>query len=221
MPRRRYYDLCILYDPSNINMLLQRVKACNYKGVAVCFHDPEVARAVEPQLRELEDSFHLRIAIRYEVEARTRSELLRMLRRRERHWVVAVTPRGLEAARVAARDRRVDIITIEPFSEFIDETEVRMAAEHSKVFEVSLSHLLSGYDHLASALPALRKRVLRAAKRSLVLVSSRAYDPLQVRNPRDLAAFSTLLGLNREQALDAVSRIPESILATKLGNLGA
>jgi len=52
-----------------------------------------------------------------------------------------------------------------------------------------------------------------------IVVSSGARTPLQMRDPRGLAAVLTLMSLDDEVGLDAISRNPERIVKANRGKL--
>jgi len=153
-------------------------------------------------------------ATRIDLNQKSRSQLLSDLRSvRKKFEIVAVECRSPTIARIACRDRRVDIVSFP-----IENQRIKFSSSLGGLckgsLEVDIAPLLSTKElprHIL--LSRLRDRV-STAKRSRVpiILSSGAENPLMLRAPREIAAIGALLGLENVEALDSVSKTPLTIL---------
>ncbi len=96
-----------------------------------------------------------------------------------------------------------------------------MASEANCAYEINLSDLLH-LDQVdrSRLIGVMRKEVENARRFDVpILVSSGARTPLQMRDPRGLAAVLSLMGLDDDSGLDAVSKNPERIVGANRGKL--
>ncbi|UCE95943.1 MAG: hypothetical protein JSV51_09655, partial [Candidatus Bathyarchaeota archaeon] len=120
-------------------------------------------------------------------------------------------------ARQAAKDHRVDLLafpSINPRERFFDISEARLASQGVAALEIDMSLILQlHYFPRVRILSSLRREVAIAAKFHIpVVISSNAVDSYQLREPRELASLTTLFGMDKESALNAVSVNPIAIL---------
>jgi ribonuclease P/MRP protein subunit RPP1 len=161
--------------------------------------------------------------IRIDLNPKDRNQLLSNLRSaRKRFEIVAVECRSLQVATVACRDRRVDIVSFP-----INSLRIRFRESLARVcrgsVELDMAPLILTEEPSRHViLSRLRDDVLTANRNHVpVVLSSGADNPLLLRAPRELAAIGTLFGLDSEEALDSVSRIPFGIMERNRKKLSA
>ena len=153
---------------------------------------------------------------RIDLRPRSANDLTSTLSRvRRRFEIVAVECTNKAIARQAARDNRVDILNFPSQPQRrravrFDRQEASLASGTSCAYEINFSDLVNMGPLMASKMiPMIRAEIENAIKSDVpVVVSSGAAKPLMMRGPRDLAAFTELLGVGEEDSLDMVSENP-------------
>jgi RNase P/RNase MRP subunit p30 len=158
----------------------------------------------------------LEIALRIDLSASSRMDLLRLLRRfRNSYDVIAVKCVNQRVATVACRDRRVDLIIFDPTS-------------RSVRFNHPLANLLRGaieFNLISSLLKETRAEVFSEIVKQCaiarqhkvkVVLSSGCNNPDQVRSPLQIAALASAMGLSEAQSQAGVSATPLSIIKNNL-----
>ena len=160
----------------------------------------------------------LETALRIDLTASSRMDLLRLLRRfRNSYDVIAVKCVNQRVATVACRDRRVDSIIFDPTS-------------RSARFNHPLANLLRGAIELnlvSSLLKETRVEVLSGIMKQCAIarehkvkavLSSGCNNPSQVRSPLQIAALASAMGLSETQSYAGVSETPLSIIKRNLAH---
>ena len=193
--------------------LLKKLKELGFHS-AVIEPSSDLLEGFE-ELRSEADRIGVKIYRKLVIEPSGRGDLLRALRKNRGSFeVITVLCRNLEAALVAARDSRVDSLIIPPNPEFrFDKGVASLIKNH---VELPFNYFLE--DKLSFLRTALRIVSILGRKVDII-VSSGAPDPLELRGPMELASLVQVLGYSQEKALDAVSKVPESILEENLVKL--
>jgi len=168
---------------------------------------------IHPIVLDAFEDAGLDVAKRLDLKPRSRDELLRALRRyRNRCEIISVECSATSVARVAVRDRRVDLVYFQN-RERGNIFRGNLAGNCRAVLEVNLSELAHG-PGFETALRSLRRDIASAAQTSVeVTGSTNASSPFALRSPRDIAGLLHILGLSIRSALGAVSDIPHEIVA--------
>lgn len=152
------------------------------------------------------------VAKRLNLKPRSREELLRSLRRfRSKYEIIAVDCSTPSVSRVAVRDRRVDIVLF-PKQGSGSGFRRNLASTCRAALEFNMSELTRapGFE---ARLYRLRREIEIAAEASTVVIgSTNASNPYELRAPRDVAAVLHVLGLSLGAALKGVSEIPLAIV---------
>ncbi len=216
---RRFADLrlaCRFSSEEELRGLLERARAFGFRLVAVPLGS-DVGREELIRLKELASEVGIDLATRVDLAPENRPQLLSALRKlRRRFELVGVFCRTKEVARVAARDRRVDLLAfpLKPRARFFDDAEAELASGSNCALEIELMPLfrLGAADRI-DLLGRLREEVALAREFGVpVVLSSGAEEPILMRRPRELAYLGTLLGLSLEEALDALSDVPAGMV---------
>ncbi len=123
----------------------------------------------------------------------------------------------------ALNDRRIDIVTFPPsqIKHLVDASTARISKEHNKYVELPLSHFLR-------VAPSQRILTLRQymevfqrlrKKKTRIIVTSRARDPLELRNPVQIRSFLKTLGFTESEAREIVSANPNELIQKNLEKL--
>lgn len=221
---RRFVDLNIRDpgDPRVLTEMLELASKLGFKGIALASERPA------PQaLRDEARTLGIDLASRIDLRPRNTNELSKALQRvRRKFEIVAVQCENKAVSRQAAKDHRVDILTFHPQNTgrrrvYLDRQEASLASKSNCAYEVSLSDLLGSSAERARVLVNLKRDIWNATHEGVpVVVSSGAWTPLRMREPRAIASITSLLGLSENNGLDAVSETPGRILERNREKLG-
>lgn len=206
----------------NLEAMLELAIKLGYKGVGLV-HNGQQFNDLKPLTVEKK----LDLVSRINIKPMNINELTSSIRRlRKKYEVLAVECRTKKIARQAAKDHRVDILDFPTMvsarsRNLFDRKEAALASDANSAYEINLSELLSLQGVDRARLFSISSREIRNAKRFdvPVIISSGARIPLQMRDPRGLAAVLTMLGSNNEEGLDAVSMNPMNIVKVNRGKL--
>ncbi|MEM2840051.1 MAG: RNase P subunit p30 family protein [Candidatus Bathyarchaeia archaeon] len=157
------------------------------------------------------ERFGLEVAVGIEICPMTRRQLLDQLRSLRGYVdILAVKPTDSAVALTAAKDSRVDLISLERMT---PRTKLSILKICELPVEIELSRIisrLSSMDHTCLNVLCREVELLNKHK-AMVVISSGAKDVLTMRSPRDMACTLVSLGLAESVSLDAVSRVPYMI----------
>ena len=218
---RRFADLHIRCDVGpgyeGLRELVKRARCLGFSLLAVPLR-PGMAREELSRLKAMAEEEGIDLATRVDLAPRSREELLSALRRlRRRFELIGVLCSNKAVARVAARDRRVDLLSfpLELRKRFFDEAEAELASGSNCALELDMMPLMGlRSPERVRLLGRLREEVALAREKGVpIIISSGATDPILMRKPRELAYLaSELLDLSLEEALDALSRRPAEMV---------
>lgn len=208
---RRYVDFWVKgKDYESSLKLLRTLKRLGFSDAVMELSEDLLERIEE--LRRAGGELGLNVYRKLVIAPNSRKELLRILRgNRGKFEVITVLCENLEVALVAARDSRVDSLVIPPKPRFRFDKGV--AATVKNCVELPFSQYLS--DKQAFLETALRL-VETLRRKTELIVSSAASNPLELRGPKELASLPWILGCSQEKALNSVSKTPRSILERNL-----
>jgi len=178
------------------------------------------------ELKAVAEEEGIDLATRVDLAPTNRDELLASLRRlRRRFELVGVLCSNKGVARVAARDRRVDLLSfpLDLRKRFFDDAEAELASGSNCALELDLMPLIKlELNKRVRLLRRIREEVALAREESIpVVISSGATEPILMRKPRELAYMaSELFDLSLEEALDALSRRPVEMVERNRAKLG-
>jgi len=218
--KRVFADLHLcanINDASQVSRLTSKASMLEYRLVAL----PFPLRVPEQQLKQVQrvcEGMGIGFASRVDLKPRAPEELLKFLRTlRRRFEVIAVMCESKAVARQAAKDRRVDLLNF-PQPDFrrafFDGAEAELASTCLASLEIDLRPLLALEGVARVRLLSVLRREVQTAKEFHVpiVVSSGVSEELLMRKPMELAALTSLFGLDRVSATDAVSKNPVAIV---------
>jgi RNase P/RNase MRP subunit p30 len=227
--RRLWSDLHIgpgLRDTEQVSGLVSKASELGYRLVAVTFSadcDEEDLRSMQNDCRSVD----VDVATRVDLRPRTPNELTRDLRRLRRKFeIIAVMCESKNLSRQAAKDRRVDLLnfpSIDFRTRFFDMAEAELASNSLASLEMDMRPLLTleGRERIR-LLSSLRKEATIARDFHVpIVLSSGVSNGLLLRKPMELAALASLFDLDKDLALDAVSKSPVTIVKRNREKLGS
>jgi RNase P/RNase MRP subunit p30 len=167
-------------------------------------------------IRHIFTSAGIETVLRTDLAPTSRTELLRLLRRyRSLCDVVAVKCTNEATARVACRDRRVDVV-------FFDPRNHKVRFNHSLAgllrgaVEFNLIAALQGQTNSNFISRTSKEMGISSEHKNRVVLSSGCTSPEMTRAPSQIAAIADALGLSLEQSRLGVSKVPEGIILRNL-----
>lgn len=219
--RRRFCDLYSLPIEDSLNDFREKcslLRELRYHGLTVVARFDQMPSREElerlkdkfSRMKECAEEIGVDLISRAELRPRSLAQARRMLRSIRGNFELVSMPaydRGTTA--FACRDGRIDIVTIVPVRRFaLFKGDATYLKSRDKAIELLLSFLRrqSNLDRLAYLL-GLYKRVIGIARqRELKLVFSLGIlDPREAPDPLSLCSLLLMLGLPREESLNAVS----------------
>jgi len=214
---RRFTDLHLRFPKGDVGELKEMLRVSSelgYSTLAISFslNMKEEIR----QTRIICSDLGIGLATRVDLEPKTEGELLRAVKGlRYRFEIIAVKCLTKGVARQAAKDRRVDILNFptDPAQRermYFDRQEAVLASGALAALEINASTILGeGPFNRARLLATMRREITEARRMGVpFILSSGAENLYGLRSPRDLASLLTLMDVDWESALDAVSEEP-------------
>ncbi len=201
---------------SEVGEIFRRTSQLGYDAVGMVLPTETPAPLIE-RCYALAEEQELDLVARLNLKPKTPNQLLRELGRwRRRYEVVAVECCTKQVARQAAKDHRVDLLDF-PLTHkrsWFDEAEVELASSSNVHLEIDVVETLrADKEVLFRVLAELRRRVTLATRGRIgIIASTGAETALDLRGPKDLAAFIQLLGLTQKASKAAVSSSPLEII---------
>jgi RNase P/RNase MRP subunit p30 len=209
---RKYCDLHLkLENEKEIFEAAKLIKEMGFKVVGLTFQ-PTTSIIKIKEFKKFFQEFNIDLASRVDLKPKNKIELLSTLKKLRRKFeIISVECDSNKIAVIAARDRRVDLISF--------------PLNFKAKFTHSIAHVLIGALEInlvdlimpkTSRTVILNKFIHEAfiAKFNKVpiVISSGATNLFLIRAPREMAAISLLFKLEPLEALNSVSTIPLSIV---------
>lgn len=217
---RMFVDLHLrpsIKDLNQVKNMVRKSSELGYRLVGLSL-SPDFKREEFGLLQKICRDANTDLVTRADFFPRTRRELLNDLRRfRRKFEVISVVCASKAVARLAAKDRRVDLLSF-PFTDlrrrFFDDAEAALASKALSSLEIDITLLLTskGFSRIR-LLSRLRKEVATAKKfRVPVVISSGATNGLLMRGPHDYASLALLFDMTPSLALRALSETPLTMI---------
>jgi ribonuclease P/MRP protein subunit RPP1 len=188
--------------------MLRVAKRYGYAGIAITNHD-HVAMA-NPAAS---------IFSGVEICAKSVAELKRRIKEYSGKVDVLAVHGGDESTNMAAlKDPRIDILAhpVEGKGK-LNHVLVRYAAENGIAIEFSLDAIIHNTRSGRARILQKTHRILQLTRKykAKSIITSNARSIYDIRAPREMIALASLFGMRREEAVNALSYVPESIINKK------
>jgi ribonuclease P/MRP protein subunit RPP1 len=215
--KRKFYDFCVHAVPdgdNSVEELASLARHFGYSGFALTNHSDKLSQK-RPALPSLE-GFEIFRGI--ELVEENPSKLHGLVGKFRKNADVLIVHGGSEKVnRAAVENSSVDILNHPSFdrSSGINQVLAKSAADNEVAIGLNLRAFLhSRGSRRIHLLTDLRANLDLARKYDVPLVlSSDAMSCYDLRSPRELLALAELFGLEENEAFDALSTVPERILA--------
>ena len=227
--RKTYVDLHLrpnLKDPEQVARMMRKASELGYRLTAVSLPSNFREEKIQ-QLRNICEEAKVDFASRVDLRPQTSKELINSLRKlRRRFEIISIICESKRVSRQAAKDRRVDLLNFPSTSfrrRFFDKAEAELASKSLASFEIDMQPLLilEGSIRIRLLSSLIREVAIAQAFHIPIVVSSGATSELLMRKPRELAALASLFDLDKNSAVEAVSRNPLAIIKRNREKLGS
>lgn len=218
--KRTYSDLHLCpntKDPKQTASIINKAAKLGYRQIAIAF-PPNCTEQEIQQARNACDENNLDMATRTDLKPNTPNELLRMIRKLRRKFeAISVMCNSKNVSRQAAKDRRVDLLNfpqIDYRGRFFDLAEAELASNSLASLEIDTKPLLilEGPTRIRLLSSLRRETTIANDFHVSIVISSGVSSELLMRKPMEQAALAALFDLDKESALNAVSKNPTAIV---------
>lgn len=224
MGKPKFYDFCVHAAPDGDNTIEELVSLARhfrYSGIALANHSDKLPDK-KPALPSIE-GFEVFRGI--ELVEENPSKLHSLIGKFRSSTDVLIVHGGSETVnRAALENPRVDILNHPAFdkSSGLNQVLAKAAAENEVAIGITLRPLLHSRGSRRIRMLSDLKANLELARKydvSLVLCSD-AISCFDLRSPMETLAFAEVCGLEEDEAIDAISTVPEKIIKKNLPGPG-
>ena len=217
MGKPKFYDFCVHATPdgdNTVEQLAALARHFRYSGIALANHSDKLPQS-RPSLAS-PDGFEIFRGI--ELVEENPSKLHGLIGKFRKSVDVLIVHGGSEAVnRAALENPRVDILNHPAFdkSSGLNQVLAKAAAENDVAIGLTLRPLLhSRGSRRIRLLSDLRANLDLARKYDVSLVlSSDAMSCFDLRSPMETLALAEVCGLEEDEAIEAMSTVPEKIIS--------
>jgi ribonuclease P/MRP protein subunit RPP1 len=224
LAKPEFYDFCVHAVPDGDNTvpeLTALARHLGYRGIAIANHSDKLPQSWP--LMSQTDGFEIFKGI--ELVEENPSKLHGLIGKFRKSVDVLIVHGGSETVnRAALENPRVDILNHPAFekSSGLNQVLAKAAAENGVAIGLTLRPLLNSRgSRRIRLLSDLRANLDLARKYEVSLIlSSDAMSCFDLRAPMDALALAEICGLEEDEAIDAMSTVPEKIIARKRPGTG-
>ncbi len=217
-----YYDLHIhsafSEGKSSLEDIANRAKLLGYAGICFSVYYKSVGKLEELKQKTKKTSEDVGIEIFLGFEARSSSELTKLIKNRREYDVLLVRGSDLDLNRRAVETPEVDILTHPEFGRKdsgLDHIMVKLAAKNNVAIEINFREILLFSKGTRSfILHNITKNIALCKKyKAPVILCSGAISHWQMKDPKIMMSLATLLGLTLDDAKKSMIDIPKQIIS--------
>ncbi|MCK4736293.1 MAG: hypothetical protein KAT65_27825 [Methanophagales archaeon] len=221
MPTFKFFDLNVHAYPETevpVEELVRVARRYGYAGIAITNYDEVVKGKEGEQLPPSIANFAFR---GIEIRAKSVSELKRRIRLYYGKVPLIVVRGGSKELNEAAlKNSMVDVLAPqhgEHGKEGLTHVLVRYAAENDVAIEFNLNAIIHGRRSDRARILGKMREILKFVRKykAMPVITSNAHSIYDLRAPREMVALASLFGMRKEEAVHALSDIPEGILEKK------
>ncbi|PXF61226.1 MAG: ribonuclease P protein component 3 [Candidatus Methanogaster sp.] len=211
MRTRKFYDFSIHTAPEcegSPEAMAETAAGYGYAGIAITNHTPH-----HPQEPEMTDHPKIAVYSGIEIVAKNPHHLRQMIQRyRPRVSVLSVHGGNEKINRAAVESPAVDILS-HP-DERLNHVLMRFASENRVAIEFNLDSIIRMRGRArVRALTNFRHNLKLARKYGApMILASNAQSIYDLRAPREMIALGGVFGMTEDEAIAAISAVPEEIL---------
>jgi ribonuclease P/MRP protein subunit RPP1 len=215
----KFYDIGIQTSlsggESSLGQIIEFAEMFGFEGIVIC-DKPEVLNQLKEAIKVAEPKIKVYAGVR--IEAKDPQEMRNLVNKyREEAAVVIVVGGDYDINRAACENPKVDILSHPEKGRIdsgLDEASIKFAANNNVAIEINFGEILHAYRKSRSfVLSHIAKNVMLCNEFGAhLIVSSGAKSKWDMRDPRELVAVGTVLGMELNKAFDSMSTVPEQII---------
>jgi ribonuclease P/MRP protein subunit RPP1 len=217
-----YYDLHIhsafSEGESSIEELADMAMQLGFKGVCFSeyFEGKERLKKLKKEIAKASANVGIDIFLGF--EARTLGEIAKLKAWRKEFDVLLVHGGDLRVNRAACETKEVDILTHPSYGRYdcgLNHILARLAAKNNVAIELNFREILISTKKTRNTVLANMRELVKLGKKYKVpiIICSGSISHWTLRDPLVLRSMGMQLGLTLKEAKDAVTKVPESIIA--------
>lgn len=154
----------------------------------------------------------VKLYTRYTITAHTPSELKNISRKIKWADLIVAECFSQETARIATKLEKINaiLIPIEKIS-IVNEKQINAMRMKTRPLEIRFTDIFYT-QKLHNLIGLMTKNLVNVVPKIPVIISSGAKTPSEMRSPRDLISILSIIGISKDQSLDAISRNPYSLV---------
>ncbi len=221
MPTFKFFDLNVHAYPETevpVEELIRVARRYGYAGIAITSYDEVVKGKEGVQLPPSVANFAFR---GIEIRAKSVSELKRRIRLYYGKVPLIVVRGGSKELNEAALKNPMVDVFAPPYGEHekvgLTHVLVRYAAENDVAIEFNLNAIIHSRRSDRARILGKMREILKFVRKykAMPVITSNARSIYDLRAPREMVALASLFGMQKEEAVHALSDIPEGILEKK------
>jgi len=211
---RKFYDFSIHTAPEcegSPQAMAETASRYGYAGIAITNHTPHQPQ--KPQTPEMTDHPKIAVYSGIEIVAKNPHHLMQMIQKhRAKVRVLSVHGGNEKINRAAVESHAVDILS-HP-DERLNHVLMRFASENRVAIEFNLDSIIRMRGRArVIALTNFRHNLKIARKYGApMILASNAQSIYDLRAPREMIALGMIFGMTEDEAIAAISTVPEEIL---------
>jgi len=204
--------------------LIEEAERLGYTGLALFRRDENYGRADYDQsvdFGQLKHESSIKLLRGVEIIAKNPEEMKKKVQKfRNKADILLVHGGDVKINRAACENPRVDIIS-RPYQNRrdcgINHVLSKKAAENNVAIELNIRYLSKISSHLRSRVLAQFREILKLQRKFNfpVIITSNAHSIYDLHTPQDIIALSKCFGMEREEAVIALSETPLNIIERK------
>ncbi len=202
---------------SSIEEIAKRAKLLGFSGIcfAEYFKNKKEMKTLKEKILKVSKKVGVKIFLGF--EARTVSELKKLVKIRKEYDVLLVKGGDIYLNRKAVETNEVDILTHPEWrrkDSGLNHVMVKLARKNNTAIEINFREIVQASKNTRSLiLKNISRNVMLCKKyEAPIIITSGAVSHWQLKDPKILVSMGCLLGLNLKEAKKSVSETPESII---------
>jgi ribonuclease P/MRP protein subunit RPP1 len=215
----KFYDIGIQTDisggESSLGHIIHFAEKFGFNGIVIC-GKPEFLNQIKEAIKVAEPDIEVYAGVK--IEAKDPQEMRNLVNKyREEAAIVVVAGGDYDINRAACENPKVDILAHPEKGRMdggLDEASVKFAANNNVAIGIDFAEILHSFRRGRSYnLSHISKNVMLCKEFGAhIILSSGARSKWDMRNPRELIAVGTVLGMELNKAFDSMSTIPEKMV---------
>lgn len=217
-----YYDLHVhsafSEGESSIEQLADMAMQLGYKGVCFSeyFEGKERLKKLKKEIAKAASNVGIDVSLGF--EARTLRELAKLKNQRKLFDVLLVHGGDLRINRAACETKEVDILTHPSYGRYdcgLNHILAKLATKNNVAIELNFREILISTKKTRNVALANMREIVKLGKKYKVpvIICSGSISHWTLRDPLVLRSMGMQLGLTLKEAKEAVTKVPEAILA--------